>query len=620
MTVEAGRKLGRYVLSRKLGAGGMAEVWEAFDAGLHRHVAVKVVRDEIAGEAEFRERFIREARLAAQLEHPRILPIWDFGTEAGVTYLVMPLLPGGSLRERITGPMPAEEAVEALASIASALDHAHARGVLHRDVKPANVLVDASGSLLLADFGLAKNTAVSSELTAAGMVIGTPAYMAPEQAIGKPVDARADQYALAVMAFELLTGRTPFRSESPFAVLDKHLREAPPPPSSFVAGLPYAVDAVLAKALSKRPEERYETCREMVESLAEALGASMPARPSTSLRGAPPLDPTRVTGPGTPTSLRTVTSRTPPPLTPPPNVTLPAPQTAVTVRRAAPAGPSTRAIVASVVVVGLLFLGVAAGVAWMLFGKPGAPASGPAVAADSTPVPVATPLLPEAAFPAEEPTTAGGEAGEAVSTEEAAETGGPEETGEPESVRIEELAVPTAPPTAAPRPTAVRAEPATPPVFVQPPLPSPVPTAAPTAEPARTEDPVPATSRFERIVPFRTGSEIPVGIEDRFVKVESVAVTSWPKPDEVREAEGKPGETTKLTVKFTYTNRDDDDWKCVYRVQVLDASGREIGSGVQERTMNGTEAGDTNRVSVKMRTMDFPKAARLRVRIAAHPD
>ena len=249
MTVEAGRKLGRYVLSRKIGAGGMAEVWEAFDEGLHRSVAVKVVRDEIAGEAEFRERFIREARLAAQLEHPRILPIYDFGTEAGVTYLVMPLLPGGSLKERISGPMPADEAVEALAAIAAALDHAHGRGVLHRDVKPSNVLVDASGSLLLADFGLAKNTAVSSELTVAGMVVGTPAYMAPEQAIGRPVDARADQYALGIVAFELLTGRTPFRSESPFAILDKHLREAPPPPSSFVPDLPPEVDAVLAKAL-----------------------------------------------------------------------------------------------------------------------------------------------------------------------------------------------------------------------------------------------------------------------------------------------------------------------------------------------------------------------------------
>ncbi len=593
MTVEAGRKLGRYVLQRKLGAGGMAEVWEAFDEGLHRSVAVKVVRDEIAGEAEFRERFIREARLAAQLEHPRILPIYDFGTEAGVTYLVMPLLPGGSLKERIQGPMAADEAIEALASIAAALDHAHARGVLHRDVKPSNVLVDASGSLLLADFGLAKNTAVSSELTAAGMVVGTPAYMAPEQAIGKPVDSRADQYALAIVAFELLTGRTPFRSESPFAVLDKHLREAPPPPSSFVSGIPWTVDAVLARALSKQPEERYGTCREMVEALAAALGASMPARASTAVRVAGSLDPTVVGS----------VSATPPPFasgrrTPPPLVTMPAPQTAVTVRRKPPSGPSTRAIVAAVVVVAVVFLAVAAGVGFLVFGwKPGggdvvvATTPTPATVAAGTPAPTAE--VEPSVTPAED-------AGQ---------------------VTIEELGVPTAVPgLLAPTATPVR------PVGgagggAVPPSPTPsIAAATPTPEPEPPAEPTKVVPRLERIVPFRTGETLALGIEDRFVTIESVQVTDWPKPADVAKAEEKPGETTKLTVKFTYMNRDDDDWKCTYRVTVLDEGGREIGSGEREATLNGSEASDTNRVSVKMRTIDFPKAAKLKVRVFAHPD
>ncbi len=139
----------------------------------------------------------------------------------------------------------------------------------------------------------------------------------------------------------------------------------------------------------------------------------------------------------------------------------------------------------------------------------------------------------------------------------------------------------------------------------------------PPAEPA---SPGNAAARLERVVPFRTKESVPVGIEDRFITIESVEVTGWPKPDEVRKAESNPGDTTSLTMKFTYSNRDDDDWKCTYRVQVLDDQGKEIGSGVQERTLNGTEAGDTNRVSVKMRTLDFPKAARLRVRILAHPD
>lgn len=604
MTVEAGRKLGRYVLTRKLGAGGMAEVWEAFDEGLHRSVAVKVVRDEIAGEPEFRERFVREARLAAQLEHPRILPIYDFGTEGGVTYLVMPLLPGGSLKERIGGPMEPQEAIEALAAIAAALDHAHARGVLHRDVKPANVLVDASGSLLLSDFGLAKNTAVSSELTAAGMVVGTPAYMAPEQAIGKPVDARADQYALAVVAFELLTGRTPFRSESPFAVLDKHLREAPPPPSSFVPGLPWEVDAVLARALAKQPDDRYGSCRELVEALAAAVGASMPVRPSTSLRAAGASDATWVAGSGaTPTPSR----RTPPPHTPPSNatlpapppsgVTMPAPRTAVTMRRPAPAGPSTATIVSAVAVVAVLLLGAAGGVAWMLFGKKGgtAPVEG---AAAPTPGPAPTPASTAATA---EPTPV------------------PTEVAGSGTVIVEELGVPTVVPSVAPRATGVHPAPSAPSAATATPaVSSPVPTAAP--EPPRPGEAPPAASKLERTVPFRTGTEVPVGIEDRFVTVVAVSVVSWPKPDEVAKAAARPGDETKLTLKFSYMNRDDDDWKCTYRVQVLDESGREIGSGVQERTMNGTEANDTNRVTVKMRTADFPRAAKLRVRIVANPD
>ena len=540
MTVEAGRKLGRYVLSRKIGAGGMAEVWEAFDEGLHRSVAVKVVRDEIAGEAEFRERFIREARLAAQLEHPRILPIYDFGTEAGVTYLVMPLLPGGSLKERISGPMPADEAVEALAAIAAALDHAHGRGVLHRDVKPSNVLVDASGSLLLADFGLAKNTAVSSELTVAGMVVGTPAYMAPEQAIGRPVDARADQYALGIVAFELLTGRTPFRSESPFAILDKHLREAPPPPSSFVPDLPPEVDAVLAKALSKQPQERFGTCRQMVEALAAALGTSMPLRPSTAVRAARPPDPTWIAGHRGHASPGDAA----PTLPRPAHLTLPAPPTAVTARRRPPSGPSTNAVVAAVVVVALLFIGVAAGVGWMLFGPKRTPAEPPA---SGTVLPTPAPVE---AVPSPSP--------------EAAETGGIPAVGTPAGdastpddgssrVTIEELGVPTMPPavapTGAPRPTPVPersaptgSSPASP---TSAPHPVPVP---PTAEPQRPAEPAgsgQAAARLERVVPFRTKESIPVGIEDRFITIESVEVTGWPKPDEVRKAESKPGETTK---------------------------------------------------------------------------
>ncbi|MHB1045215.1 MAG: serine/threonine-protein kinase [Thermoanaerobaculia bacterium] len=616
MTVEAGRKLGRYVLSRKLGAGGMAEVWEAFDEGLHRSVAVKVVRDEIAGEAEFRERFIREARLAAGLEHPRILPIYDFGTEAGVTYLVMPLLPGGSLRERIAGPMHPEEAIDCLASIAAALDHAHARGVLHRDVKPSNVLVDASGSLLLADFGLAKSTAVSSELTAAGMVVGTPAYMAPEQAIGRPVDARADQYALGVLAFELLTGRTPFRSESPFAVLDKHLREAPPPPSTFVPSLPASVDAVLARALAKQPQERFATCREMVEALAGALGVSVPVRPATAVRPVGALDPTWIAGSGAaPPPIATPRPSWPPP--PPSNVTLPAPKTAVTMRRPASSGLPAGAV-AAIVVAALLLVGGMAAVGWFFFARP---KPGGELAAAATP-PAALPTAPIAPS-----TDASGDAAPA-STD--ADSSSAEDAS---TVTIEELAIPTAVPSlaagaatpfpsssASTSPQLAAATRRTPPSATSADAPTPE-ASMPERDsvPARTVETDPA-SRLERVVPFRTGDAVPVGIVDRSITIETATVTDWPKPEDLRKAEGKPGETAKLTVKFAYTNRDDEDWSCTYRVTVLDAEGREIGSGVQKRSLGGSEAGDTNRVSVKMRAADFPRAAKLRVRILANPD
>jgi hypothetical protein len=345
----------------------------------------------------------------------------------------------------------------------------------------------------------------------------------------------------------------------------------------------------------------------MVEALAGALGASMPVRPSTSIRAAGTSDATWIAGSGaTPTPSR----RTPPPLTPPsnvtrpapmPNLTQPAPRTAVTTRRpAAPSGPSTGTVVAAVVVVAVVFLGVAGGVGWMLLGRR---ALGPApadVVAPTSPLP--TPSPAEETLPAAEPTPP------------------PTETAEPARITVEELGVPTVPPPTPARPAPTRAAPAELPVSptAAPAVPTPVPV-APT-EPARPAEPAPATSKLERIVPFRTGGAIPLGIEDRFVTIDTVEVSSWPKPDEVQKASGKPGEETKLTLKFRYMNRDDDDWKCVYRVQVLDEAGKEIGLGVQERTLNGTEANDTNRVVVKMRTVDFPRAARLRVKIVANPD
>ncbi|MCM3876698.1 MAG: serine/threonine protein kinase, partial [Thermoanaerobaculia bacterium] len=275
MPVTAGTVLGRYRLLDKAGVGGMSEVWRAEDETLKRVVAVKVILGPVAADSTFCERFLREARLVAGLEHPNVLPVFDYGTTvvdaAEVSYLVMPLVTGGSLKGRAAGPVPPALAISWLSAIALALDHAHSKGILHRDVKPGNVLLDAQGRPLLADFGLARSAEVSSGLTATGTVLGTPLYMAPEQAMGAPLTGRADQYALAVIAFELLAGKVPFSAESPLAVLHQHVSTPPPPLSTVLPGTAANVDAVLSRGLAKKPEDRFASCSAFVAALAAAL-------------------------------------------------------------------------------------------------------------------------------------------------------------------------------------------------------------------------------------------------------------------------------------------------------------------------------------------------------------
>ncbi len=310
MAVTPGTLLGRYRLLERAGAGGMSEVWRAEDQTLHRTVAVKVIHDPIAADPTFAERFLREARLVAGLEHPNILSVYDFGTAPldgkDVSYLVMPLVSGGSLKERIRGPVPPAEAVPWLAAIAAALDHAHSKGILHRDVKPGNVLLDASGRPLLADFGLARSADSVSGLTATGTVMGTPSYMAPEQAMGKGLDARADQYALACIAFEMLTGRVPFKADTPLAVLHQHVSVPPEPVTSFVGGLPPGVDDVLSRGLSKNAAQRYGSCAELVSALAAVFGLSLgtAAAVSSPVRAVPPPPPLAPTIHSAPTFLQ----------------------------------------------------------------------------------------------------------------------------------------------------------------------------------------------------------------------------------------------------------------------------------------------------------------------------
>src|SRR5205823_13551693 len=241
-----GRILGAYRLLEQVGRGGMGLVYRAEHLRLRREAAVKVLPVDLAREAEFLKRFEREAASAAALQHPNILAVWDYGEQDDTPYLVMPYIAGGTLKDRLRrGSLPAEEIIGYLRQMADALDYAHERGIIHRDVKPANMLVDQRGQLYLADFGIARALEGSEGLTRAGAGIGTPEYMAPEQAQGR-ADARSDLYALGVIPYQMLAGRVPFTGASGIEVLMKHLREPPPPlPLRDAAPAPPQVGGVL---------------------------------------------------------------------------------------------------------------------------------------------------------------------------------------------------------------------------------------------------------------------------------------------------------------------------------------------------------------------------------------
>ena len=276
---RVGSDLGPYRIESVIGRGGMGVVYLATHAGLDRKVALKLLAPDFADDEAFRARFLRESRMAAAIDHPNIIPIYEAGEVDGVYFLAMRYVEGTDLDAGLrAGPLEPDEAVHLLAQVASALDAASEAGLVHRDVKPANILI-APGKALergdhayLTDFGLTKHRGSQTGLTQGGAFIGTLDYIAPEQIEGKPVDGRADRYALACMTFQCLTGSPPFVRDNDAAVLMAHLRDAPPSAVALRPDLPAAVDAVLARGMAKRPEDRYPSSEEFVVALRGALG------------------------------------------------------------------------------------------------------------------------------------------------------------------------------------------------------------------------------------------------------------------------------------------------------------------------------------------------------------
>ena len=275
----AGSRVGGYRLEEQVGAGGMAVVFRAVDERLGRQVALKVLAPAFAADAEFRQRFLRESRAAATVDDPHIIPVHEAGEADGVLFIAMRFVPGGDVRSLLAqaGALPPARVAAIISPVASALDAAHAAGLVHRDVKPANMLVDVRPDrpdhVYLSDFGLSKGM-LSAGLTETGQFLGTPDYTAPEQIEGRAVDGRTDQYALACSAFELLCGEPPFRRDKGLAVLFAHLQQSPPSLASRRPGVPGAADAVFARALAKAPQDRYPTCGQFAGALREALGVA----------------------------------------------------------------------------------------------------------------------------------------------------------------------------------------------------------------------------------------------------------------------------------------------------------------------------------------------------------
>jgi eukaryotic-like serine/threonine-protein kinase len=280
LELAPGTTLGAYVITARIGRGGMATVYQAHHPALDRNVAIKVLWQSLAETPGFLERFRREARAASRLRHPNILTVYDFGEMDGLAYMVTELLPGGTLADRLGRPLPVTEVLRVLRGIGAALDAAHRAGLIHRDVKPSNILFTREGEPVLADFGIARLVeAEEQQLTIRGTMVGTPHYMAPEMATGEEVGPFSDLYSLGVVLHEMLTGEPPFHRDTPLATIRAHVHEPPPPVSTRVQDTPVSIDMVVARALAKEPHRRFRSGSALAAAFEDALLGDDPPTP-----------------------------------------------------------------------------------------------------------------------------------------------------------------------------------------------------------------------------------------------------------------------------------------------------------------------------------------------------
>ena len=550
-----GRFLGQYELMALIGKGGMARVYKSIQPALERYVAVKLLHPTVASDEEFLVRFQREAKAAASLRHPHIVQIFDFGHQEEFYYMVMELIDGPTLRDELQRlkaldeTLPFSEVQRMIGEVSEALDYAHDRGIIHRDVKPANILLTPEGQAVLSDFGLAFMIE-SPRQTITGFV-GTPEYMSPEQGQGLAVDGRTDVYSLGVVLYEMLTGRVPFTSKTPMGIVMKHISEPLPPPRSVNPDIPEGVEQVLLKAMSKDPRDRHSRAGELSRALAEAFEAAAVAEAPTAIPFVPGAIPEVVEEPeaglrcaqcgaelspdvrfcgecGAPVSERWQPPA-PPPVAAPPPTTVPEPLvTTVAERRPERSKPSP---MIGVLGAGLLAVIVLAIIVLVVIIRGGVPS-------------------------VDEPTVAGGIGGTVVS--KASDTPSPTivPTEAQPTATIAVISTPTATPTAPTiaSPTPIKAT-STPTPTPTKPAPTATPTEQPTAKPVSQPTNPPAITSYENKIVFksdREGGEAlyvmnPDGSDQRRLDDESVYDNAFAleaiSPDgkwrlEVREIEG----------------------------------------------------------------------------------